>query len=218
MVKPIIVVGAGGHCRVVLSILAYYKEFRVVGIADRNLDYKGEKICGSIIQYSWHDFIKLYQRNIRHAVIAVGNNKERKDLYSRLKKIGFKIPSIVHPTALIEKNATLKDGNIVCMGAKIGSMVSIGSNCIVYTGSILDHESIIQNNVFIAPACAIAGRVKVKKNAYVGIGTTIKEKIIIGSNAIIGAGSVVIRDVSDNTVVMGSPAKEAAVKQNNNIV
>lgn len=207
MVNKLIVVGAGGHCRVILSILKYYKKFNVVGIADRDSNNKGEEISGSIIKYSWSNFKKIHQSGIRYAVIAIGDNKERKELFLKLLKIGFKIPTVIHPTASIEKDVVLGEGSVICMGAKIGSMVTIGENCVVYTGSILDHEVRLGDHVYISPGCSIAGQVLVGESSFIGIGSTIKEKITIGNNVIVGAGSVVIRNIPDNSIVAGVPAK-----------
>lgn len=207
MADNVIVVGAGGHCRVVLSVLRSSRNFNVIGIADRDSKNIGEEISGSVIKYSWNDFREIYERDARHAVIAIGDNNERKELFSRLSSIGFEIPTIIHPSAIIEKDVVLGNGCVICMGVKIGTMVFIGKNCIVYTGSIIDHEVKIGDHVFIAPGCNIAGRVTIGDCSFIGIGSTIREKITVGKNVMIGAGSVVISDISDNTTVAGVPAK-----------
>lgn len=207
MVNNIIVIGAGGHCRVILSILRYYKRFNVIGIADRNLSNKGQEISGSIIKYSWRDFTRIYEGGTKNAVIAVGDNTERKALFLKLSNIGFRIPTIIHPTAIIEKDAVVGDGSVICMGAKIGTKVSIGRNCVVYTGAILDHEVQLRDHSYISPGSNIAGRVVIGEGSFIGLGSTIKERITIGNNVVVGAGSVIIRDIPDNSTVAGVPAK-----------
>lgn len=207
MAVDIVVVGAGGHCRVVLSILLHYEQYRVTGIVDKYPENKGEKILGSIIQFTVEDLKDIYREGIKNAVIAIGDNNERKALYNELSEIGFNIPTVKHPTALIEDSAVLGDGNVICMGVKIGPLVNIGRNCILYTGAIIEHETTVGDDVFIAPGCNIAGRVSIKNGCFVGIGSTIKEKIIIGESAVIGAGAVVINDVLPYDTVAGIPAK-----------
>ncbi len=208
MVNDLIVVGAGGHCRVVLSILKYYKEFNVKGIADRDPGTKGEEISGSIIEYSWKDFKEIYQNGIHYAAIAVGNNRERKELFSELSGIGFKIPALIHPSALIEKDAVVGEGSLVCMGARISTKVQIGKNCVVYTGSNRDHEVRLGDYAYVSPGCSIAGQVLIGEGSYIGIGSSIIQKVSVGRNVTVGAGSVVLKDIPDNTVVAGVPAKK----------
>lgn len=206
MVKDIVVIGAGGHCRVLLSILKYHAEFNVAGIVDRDAAAKGEEISGSVIKYSMEELEEIYQNGIRHAAIAIGNNKERKEIFLKLLDMGFKIPSLIHPGAVIEEDAIVGEGSVICLGALIGTKVNIGRNCIVYTGSILDHEVVLEDHSYISPGCSIAGRVMLGESSFIGLGSTIIENITIGKNAVVGAGSVVIREVPENTVVAGVPA------------
>ena len=212
MVERAVVVGAGGHCRVVLSILKFY-EYDIIGIADRDNSSFREEISGVEVNCTWKDLAELYEDGAEAAFIAIGDNKERRVLFEKLKTIGYKLPYIVHPSAIIEKDAEVNDGAVICMGAKIGTQVHIGENCIIYTGSIIDHESVIAKDVFIAPGVNIAGRVKISQGSFIGIGSSIKEKISIGQNAIIGAGSVVIKDISDYELVAGVPAKSIKEKK-----
>jgi sugar O-acyltransferase (sialic acid O-acetyltransferase NeuD family) len=206
MVEKILVVGAGGHSRTVLSILCYYKQFKVIGIADRDKRNIGEKILQSEIKYSWDDFKVIRKKGVRFAAVAVGDNKERKELSRKLVNAGFGLPVFVHPTAILEKDAVLGEGSVICMGAKISTQVNIGRGCIVYTGSILDHEAKAGDYVFIAPGCNIAGRVSIGSASFIGIGSSIKEKIRIGKGVTVGAGSVVLKNIPDGMAVAGIPA------------
>ena len=128
MVKKAIIVGAGGHCRVLLSILKSYNDFEIVAIADRSNQFFGEVINDLSIKYTWDDFVSIKENGIEYAFIAVGSNGERTSLYKKLKALKFKIPSLIHPTALLEADIKMGDGNLICMGAKISTLVSIGSN------------------------------------------------------------------------------------------
>ena len=207
MVKKSIIVGAGGHCRVILSILKFYNDYEAVGIADRNNHFFGEIINDLSIKYTWNDFVSIKEKGIDYAFIAVGSNDERISLYKKLKAIEFRIPNLIHPTALLETDIKLGDGNVICLGARISTLVSIGSNCVVYSGTIIDHEVNIGNNVYIASGCLIAGRVKIENNVFIGIGVTIKEKVTVGEGSVIGAGSVVLKDIPSNSIVAGIPAR-----------
>tara|TARA_B100000315_G_C14444393_1_gene526141 strand:- start:40 stop:672 length:633 start_codon:yes stop_codon:yes gene_type:complete len=208
MKNDILVIGAGGHCRVVLSIISHYKYLNVVGIADRKKENMGEKILGHEVKYSWEDFQAVYNEGVPYAAIAVGDNKERNNLYRKLIGIGFTVKTLIHPSALIDDSVTMGTGSTICMGVIIGPLVTVGDNCIIYTGTIIDHEVALDDDCFIAPGVCIAGRVKINSGAFLGIGSRIKEKVSIGRDSVIGAGAVVINDIPPNHVVAGVPAKE----------
>ena len=192
----------------VLSILSHYKELNIVGIADRNSKNLGEEVLGTQVKYTWDDFQAVYDEGVPNAVLAVGGNKERKHLFNELTEIGYTIKTLVDPSALINKDAKIGVGTTICMGVKIGPLVTIGDNCIIYTGTIIDHETIIKNDCFIAPGVSIAGRVSIDNGSFIGIGCSIKEEIHIGPGALVGAGSVVIHNVDPKTKVAGIPASQ----------
>ena len=205
--KKAIIVGAGGHSRVLLSILNYDNDIDVVAIADRDQTCFGEVINGVNIKYSWDELDIAKNEGIDYAYIAIGDNEERAMLFKKLKLLKFKIPNVIHPTVILERDVIMKDGNHLCMGAKVATSVKIGSNCIVYSGSIIDHETTIMDNVYIAPGCLIAGRVTIENDVFIGIGAIIKENVVIGEGSIVGAGAVVLENVQKNSVVAGIPAK-----------
>ena len=207
MIHDILVVGAGGHARVIISLIKQSKRYNLVGIADRDNKFIGEKINNEEIKYSWDDFLKLYNHGLRKVAIAIGNNKERKKIYKKLTSIGFSVETMIDSSAIIDKSATIKNGVCVCLGVKIGANAHIKENSIIYTGSIIDHETILGEHSFIAPGVSVAGRVNIGDNCFIGIGSTIIDKITIEDNVIIGAGSVVLEDVKSNTTVVGIPAK-----------
>lgn len=207
MDKKIIIFGAGGHCRTVLSLIDSSRS-EVTGIADQTAETLGEKIGAYEIKYTWDSAADLFTHIASKAAIAIGDNQLRKSLYNHLYGIGFRMPTLVHNTAQVSDFVSIGEGCQVCMGVLIGPFVKIGSNCIIYTGSIVDHETQIDNHAFIAPGCRIAGRVHIGAGAFIGIGATICEKITIGDNAVVGAGAVVVDHVAPNSTVSGVPARK----------
>jgi len=213
MGDKIVVLGAGGHTRVVLSILSYDERFVVDGIADRGASTIGEEICGTRVKYSLDDIGEIYKSGVEYAAIAIGDNEQRRELYDRAIEAGFTVPTLIHPTAIVERDAVVGAGTVVCMGARVGTLVEVGENSIVNTGAIVDHECALGKDVFIAPGVSIAGRVKVEDGAFIGIGATVKEKITIGRGSVVGAGAVVVLDVPAGITVVGVPARAATVGQ-----
>ena len=135
-----------------------------------------------------------------------------RDRYLIAQKIFKLIPDFyfvkaVHPAARIAPQVSLKRGTVVMAGAVINSGSEIGEFCIINTQSSIDHDNVFGNYSSIMPNAATGGNVRVGEFSALGMGSSILQKIHIGANSVIGAGSVVLKDVSDHSVVYGSPAK-----------
>lgn len=207
--EKIVLIGAAGHCKVIIDIINSMDLFDIIGITDNNKK-KGENVCDVNVIGDDYMLCKLYNSGVKNAFICIGalnNMGIRNTIYNNLKKIGFNIPCIIHKSAIVSKHSTLGDGTCVMPGTVINADSIIGENCIINTSSIIEHECILKKNVHISPGACLCGNVKIGENTHVGAGSTVIQGITIGSNSIIGAGSVVINDVLNNSVVVGVPAK-----------
>jgi len=205
--KKIILIGAGGHCKVIIDIIKSTNEYEIVGITDKNI--KGSLLETPIIG---DDIIleKLYESGVEYAFVCLGAIKDfsvRNKLYQMLKNIGFKVPILIHKNAIISKYASIGEGTCVMPGAIVNPGANIGENCIINTGSIIEHDCKLENNIHISPKVCLGGGVKIGNNSHVGIGSTVIQGITIGNNVTIGAGAVVINDIQDECVAVGVPAK-----------
>jgi len=206
--KKIVLIGGGGHCKVVISILKKLDNFEIAGIVD---NYKAENfISGIKIIGTDDDLEDIYKSGIHNALITVGSikdNTKRYRLFNMAREIGYKFPLIISPESIIDKNIRIDEGTIIMPGSIINIDSSIGKNCIINTGSIMEHDCEIGNHCHIAPGAHISGTVNIGELSFIGIGATIIQGIKIGKNVTIGAGSVVIKDIPDNVIAVGSPTK-----------
>jgi len=113
----------------------------------------------------------------------------------------------VHPSAVISKSASLGEGVTVMAGVLINANSQIGNNVIINTGAIVEHDCIVGDHIHVATGARLAGTVTVGTGSHIGAGAIVLEGRSIGSNSIVGAGAVVVRDVPDEVVVMGVPAR-----------
>lgn len=210
--KKIVLIGAGGHCKVIIDILKNIDEYEIVGITDGRINGKvlNIPIIGddSMLQ-------KLYKDGVRYAFIcvgALGNMEARNVIYNKLKQIGFELPILIHKSAIISPYVFIDEGTCVMPGAIINPDTIIGVNCIINTGSVVEHDCKIGDNTHISPKVAIAGGVNIGHNTHIGIGSSIIQNKNIGNNVTIGAGAVVISDVEDNALALGIPAKTIRIK------
>lgn len=203
-----IVLGAGGHAKTVLDILELNQE-EIFGLTDAKFQY-GDMCMGYSVMGTDDILWELFQQGIKNAVMGighVGNTQIRNKVYNIAKRIGFAFPNVIHPRAIMAKTSQMGEGNLLAAQCVLNAEAAIGSLCIINTEAIIEHECRIGNGVHLAPHTTILGAATVDDDSFIGAGSVILQGIHIGRNCIIGAGSVVIRDVDDNSVVVGNPAR-----------
>lgn len=206
--KPrLLVVGAGGHARVVLAIARRTGDWELAGVLDHTRPAAPEVIGGVPVIGAIEDAAKLFADGIRHIALAQGDNDKRAALHAYLAALGFVFPVLRHPSALVEDDAEIGEGSVICAGAIIGVEARIGRAVIINTGVIIDHETLVGDHAHVAPGCRIAGRVRIGAGVMLGLGSCVRDKIVVGARAIVGAGSVVVDDIPESVVAYGSPAR-----------
>lgn len=140
-------------------------------------------------------------------IVATGNNYLREEKIKILKRLDIPLATIVHPSAIISAYAKVEAGCTILAQSVIHTNACVKTGCIINTGVVVEHDCIIQDYVNLCPNVAIAGHTEIGKRTFVGIGSTIIDQITIGNDVKIGAGSVVIKDIPDDCLVMGVPAK-----------
>lgn len=211
MSNKILLVGGGGHCKSVIDTLVAMNKFSEIGIVEKTDNY-GQNILGIPILGCDEDLPALLSEGYKYAFItvgSVGDPKLRIKLFEKISEIGFKIPNIIDPSAIVSKNSELENGIFVGKRAVINAGARVKRGAIINTGAIIEHDCIIEDFVHIAPGAVLSGEVKVELNTHIGAGSIVKQQIKIGSNSIVGMGSIVLRDIEDNIVVYGNPCKEA---------
>ena len=207
-----LLLGAGGHSRVVLSILADVGAHSIEGIIDinnseSNLKGSCEFIMGVPV-YGLNTLNDLTGVKDLDIFLSIGDCNLRRQWWDKAFHLGFSMPNLVSPSATIHPSAALGSANIICSGVFIGPEAIIGSNDLINTGSILEHESSVGNHCHIAPRSVIAGRSSVDDNCFIGVGSVIIDGISITRFTTVGAGAVVIKNInSPDGVYVGVPCR-----------
>jgi UDP-perosamine 4-acetyltransferase len=202
-----IIVGAGGHGRVVLDVFRQAHDIDPVGFLDANPQLRGRKVDGVRVLGGLADLPSLRADGIDSAIVAIGDNATRNMYAQTLTSHGFRLVNAIHPKAAIADTAKLGTNIVIAAGAVICAHCRISDSCIVNTASIVDHESFIGRATHICPGSRLAGRVIVEDFAFVGIGATVVQCLTIGRGSTVGAGAVVLRNVEPFTTVVGVPAR-----------
>ena len=206
---PVIVLGAGGHARVLIDTLLT-TDINVVGITsinpkDINKELNGINVIGD------DEVISRYSPESVHLVNGIGSTGEiekRKELFDYFKERGYSFASVIHPSAVISPDVQLNEGVQVMAGTVIQTGSKIKKNTIINTKVSVDHDCIIGSHVHLAPGVTISGGVQVADDVLIGAGTTIIQGVRIGKKCSIGAGSLVLNNVKDGVTVFGVPARE----------
>ena len=205
------IVGAGGHGKVVLDILRAAGRYEPVGFVDADARLAGTKVGGLPVLGGTNVLPKLRQQRVRHAIIAIGDNRTRQRYAALLESEGFELAGAVHPTAFVSPSARLGKNVVVGPHASVITEARVGDSAIVNTGAIIEHECEVGEAVHVAPGACLAGRVRVGAFAFIGIGAQVIPCISVGDGVTVGGGAVVIEDVPAGATVVGVPARVVKV-------
>lgn len=207
MDKPVIIIGAGGHAKVLYDSLRLLR-IEVLGVLDKSpppVDRAGDMpIIGddsAISAYS-NDAVEL-----ANGLGSVGDTALRASIYYKFKKLGYSFRQVIHPNAIIASDCLLGEGVQVMAGAVVNTGTKIAENAIINTGAVVDHDCFIGSHVHIAPGSTLSGGVQVGDGSHIGTGATVIQGVSIGNNVLVGAGAVVVNDVPSGAKVVGVPAK-----------
>ncbi|MGD2108584.1 MAG: acetyltransferase [Phycisphaerae bacterium] len=204
-----IILGCGGHGRVVLDIMVNAGLYDVVGFVDSNRDLAGRRVDGVPVLGTPDELPRIRDdHHISCGVVAVGDNGARRALADQLESLGFTLANAIHPSAHLARNVTLGRNIVIAAGVLVCAHCQIGDSVILNTGCIVDHESLIGTATHVCPGARLAGRVTVESGAFIGIGATIIQCLRVGFEATVGAGAVVISDVAPMSTVVGIPARQ----------
>ena len=195
----ILIVGAGGHGKVVLDIVKAAGQHRAIGFLDADPALAGASIHGIPVLGQLNLLPKLKSK-ARGAIVAIGDNRARAGCAEVLRQHGYELVNAVHPKATVSPSAGLGASVVIAAGASVGADGRLEDCVIVNTNAVVEHECRIE-------AAALAGRVSIGEMAFIGLGSRIIQCLSVGANSIVGAGAVVITDVPESSTVVGVPAR-----------
>lgn len=197
--RPVTVLGAGGHGKVVLSTLRA-AGVPVAALYDDSRESWGTEVLGIPIRGPLRAAV---DDGVREAVIGVGDNHARRRIAEELE---LDWRTAVHPEAWIDASVRLGPGAVVFAGAVIQPEAVIGRHAIVNTGATVDHDCRLGDFVHVAPGAHLAGGVAIGEGALLGVASAVVPGVAIGAWATVGAGAVVLRDLRAGVTAVGTPA------------
>ncbi len=206
MNNKIVIVGFGGHAKSLADSILSDGKYEIAGYTDIE-----EKDVPNIPYLGTDDELKsIFDSDVKNAAVGVGfigNSDIRDNLYDRLISIGFELPVIIDPSAIIALEAQIGEGSFIGKRAVINVGAKIGRMCIINTGSIIEHENLIGDFTHIAVGATLCGNVSVGDHCMIGANSTVIQGVHIGCYSTVGAGAVVINNIESNKTVVGVPAR-----------
>ena len=199
------ILGAGGHAKSIYDIIKnkkriYFYDKKKILFRVGNKEFKVQNES---------ELLNNHKKEVTKVIIAIGNNKDRKKNFNILKKLKYKLATLIHPKSYSGHGSSIGEGSVVMQGSLINTDSQVGKNCIINSHVSIDHDCLIKDHTHVCPGVIIGGNVKIGKNCWIGLGSKIIQNCIIGDNVFVAAGAVVTKSLKSNTFVKGVPANYA---------
>jgi acetyltransferase EpsM len=201
--KKVILIGNGGHSRVIQEMVRKSDEYELSGILDQSLESYYEE---NSIVHDHTDNLSYYKGKAQF-VIAIGDNKIREKIVKEHDLRNDDFVTIIDTSAIVASDVSLGTGSVVMPGAVINPGTIIGNHSIINTRAVVEHDNVVEDFVHISPNATLAGTVRVRNFSHIGAGAVVIPNKTVQENVSVGAGAVVVKDAERNTVIVGVPAK-----------
>ena len=201
MYKNVIIVGAGGHAKVIADIVRKSGD-NLIGFLDDHKEPGSAFFDGFILG----DTESYGEYPDAQFIIAIGNNAIRESISKKMESVPFY--TAIHPTAVIGEGVTIGEGSAVMANAVVNAAATIGAHCIINTAAVVEHDGKVGNFVHISPGAALAGTVSVGERTHIGIGAKVIQNIEICADVLVGAGGVVTKSIPSSGTYVGVPIRK----------
>ncbi|GMK48305.1 acetyltransferase [Paenibacillus glycanilyticus] len=204
--RPLIVVGMGGHGRVLMDIARVSKTYRLAAVLDDR--FSGVELRGGL-PYGPIATLKhfLADEPGMHVVIGIGDNRTRRAIVEMLSLPESSYAVLVHPAAVVAEDARIGLGAVVMPGAVIGPGAVVGAHAIINSGAVVEHDALVGPFAHVSPNATMAGAASAEEGAHIGSGAVLIPRIRVGSWSVLGAGGVAVRDIPGGKTAVGVPAR-----------
>jgi sugar O-acyltransferase (sialic acid O-acetyltransferase NeuD family) len=204
--KPILLVGGGGHCHACVDVIEAEGIFTIQGIVEESYrEY--ETVLGYPVVGSDSDLARLLE-STPAALVSVGQIRSpttREMLHDLLVELGADLPVIISPASYVSRHSSIGDATIVMHGAIVNTLASVGRNCIINSQVLIEHDAVIGNHCHISTGARVNGAAEVGAGTFIGSGAVLREGVRIGKDCVVGAGAIVLEDLPAGTRYVGKP-------------
>lgn len=207
--KPIILVGGGGHCISCIDVIEQTGLYQIIGILDIP-EKLGEKVLNYPVIGTDNE-LERFLPDCTDYLITVGQIKSsalREKLFQKIKMAGGNLPVIISPIAHVSRYANIDEGTIVMHQALINAGASVGKGCIINTKALIEHEAVIGSFCHISTAAIVNGQVNIGDCCFVGSNTVIANNTTVVADTVISAGSQVLKNIELPGTYISQPLRK----------
>lgn len=207
--KKIVVIGASDQSRCTIDVIEQEKKYEIYGLLDKKLEkdttYEGYKVLG----YLENIQNLVEEHGVYGGIVAIGDNFTRYKVVNTILDLypDFKFINAIHPSVIMGKNVKIGSGCLIMPGVILNNNANVGNHCILLTRSSLDHDTTVGDFSSFSPGVTTGGRVNVGNCSVIGIGANILHCKSIGNHCVIGGGALINKDIEDNSIAYGVPAR-----------
>jgi sugar O-acyltransferase (sialic acid O-acetyltransferase NeuD family) len=205
----VLVIGVGPQTRVIPDIVAARGDIELLGFVDTGDSRTPRQEIGGRPVYAPDTFPDELRRQLGELAVLIANDRPdaRPKLVARIDAADLPLANLVHPSAVISPSARIGGGALICPGVIVGPGADIGRHAILNTACTIDHDCALEENVIVGPGVHLPGGVTIRSGAFIGVGVSATPGVTVGRNSLIGAGSVITKDIEENVIAAGVPAK-----------
>ena len=203
---PLLIYGAGGLGREVLSLVKCLDSHEPIGFIDDRAQQgtvvKDIKVPGG------SEVLQSFGNTV-HLVIAVGDPVAKASLRKKINSPYVIFPTLIHPSAILQDRASIHigAGSIIAAGCILTSDITVGEHVLINLNTTVGHDTTIGHYTSIMPGVNIAGEVTIGESVLIGSGASLLNHIQVGNRSKVGMGAVVIHAIAPDVTAVGVPAK-----------
>jgi sugar O-acyltransferase (sialic acid O-acetyltransferase NeuD family) len=205
MSKPgLILIGSGGHARACIDVIEQQDRYQIVGLVGLPQELLTQQLGYEVI--ATEATLAQLAKSTPYALITTGqiqSSKLRVSLYQKTTLCGFRMPTIISPTAHVSLHASIGAGSIVMHGAIVSAGVKVGKNCIINSRALLEHDTTVEEHCHISTGAILNGGVSIGAGSFIGSGCIVKEGLTIGKDCLVGIGLTLRHSLADSTRFTG---------------
>jgi sugar O-acyltransferase (sialic acid O-acetyltransferase NeuD family) len=216
MRKKMVIFGAAEQAEVSHYYFDRDSQYEVMGFIVDD-DYLQESVFLGLPVAPWSQALQIYPPSEFECFVALGYTKvnvARKEIYSKVRKSGYKCPTYVSSRAVILNDSNIGDNCLILENNTIQPFAKIGSNTTIWSGNHIGHHTIIGNHVFVTSHVVISGGVSIDDQCFIGVNATIRDHVTIGMGTVIGAGSLIMKSTDPFSVYVPQPTQPRASNSN----